>query len=252
MGYTHYWTQKRGFTNLEWQDVVKDLAAIVTTAIAEGVAIADTHGETRMVGIQIDRDGSGRWAGFNGFKDESHESFLIEQKRGGWNFCKTARKAYDVAVTACLIYLESYHPERFSVSSDGTPDDWQAGLALARRALPRLDNVLRIPADVMFESLFSRFHVSGGRLTLASLRDSTPCIIDREARQILGRFKSEEAGEWLRGWIARTQAERQAKLPARVDVLERWQARKLRAMVQAAESFGYLEPERAAPEMVAG
>lgn len=262
MGYTHYWTHKRAFTNGEWQDVVKDLAAICTTAIAEGVAIGDTLGESALSGIQIDRDESGKWAGFNGVGEDSRETFMIWQKRRpldswqsakdrGGDFCKTARKAYDVAVTACLIYLESYYPERFEVSSDGKPEDWQAGLALARRALPRLDNVLRIPPQVLFESLFARFHLSGGRLALASLRDSTPCIVDTVARRIVGRFRSEESGEWLKTWVDRVQQERRAMLPARVDTLERWQARKLRTLAQAAESFGYLETAEGLPEAVA-
>lgn len=254
MGYTHYWTHKRAFTQAEWADVIKDLAAIATTAIAEGIAIGDTLGEGPLSGIQIDRDESGAWAGFNGVGEDSHETFMIWQKRRpleswqsakdrGGDFCKTARKAYDVAVTACLCYLESYYPERFTVSSDGRADEWQAGLALARRALPRLDNVLRIPAEVTFDSLIARTHFSGGGFALCSLHDGTLCIADHRTLTIAGKFKTAESVEWVRGWAERVTRERQRMLPARVDYLERWAGRKMRTLLQAGESFAYLARE---------
>lgn len=252
MGYTHYWTHKRRFTNADWQDVAADLTVIMETAAAEGLTIGDTCGEKPLASP---RDALfGDLFGFNGLGEDAHETFMIYQNRRpldswqkpsqrGWDFCKTARKAYDVAVTACLIYLESRFPEAFSVSSDGEAKDWQDGLALARRALPRLGNVLRIPAEIEFDSLFSRIHMRGGKYAIATTKTGDLCLIDDSRLAIVGRFTTEESREWVTEWARRVQEERQRKLPCRCDVLDRWEARKLRTFREAAESLAYLTPE---------
>ena len=55
---------------------------------------------------------------FNGRDEDGHETFMIERTGTSWEFCKTARKPYDVYVVACLILLHHYNPE-FVWSSDG-------------------------------------------------------------------------------------------------------------------------------------
>lgn len=154
MGYTHYWTQLRNFTTDEWAEVVTDITEILTyTENLAGIPLANgmgdagtrpTFGEDKLQ--------------FNGVGDDSHETFGIGRKRVktwegaqlGADFCKTAEKPYDVAVTACLCYLSScFDPPAFSVTSDGKGRDFSAGLDLARQALPRKANVLDIPIDVM-------------------------------------------------------------------------------------------------------
>jgi hypothetical protein len=72
------------------------------------------------------------------------------QSKRGNDFCKTARKPYDVAVTATLCYLATV-AESHTVSSDGHGRDWLAGLEEARRALPRYGNRLDIPRDILEE-----------------------------------------------------------------------------------------------------
>jgi hypothetical protein len=53
----------------------------------------------------------------------------------GWIFecCKTRRMPYDLAVTACLVRLAYHFPEGVEVSSDGGPQEWEAGMELCRR-----------------------------------------------------------------------------------------------------------------------
>jgi hypothetical protein len=93
---------------------------------------------------------------FNGVGVASHETFVLPRVRRkeweggslGGNFCKTARKPYDVAVTACLCYLSSV-ANAYSVSSDGRGSNFVAGLAAAREALPSKANILDIPMGVM-------------------------------------------------------------------------------------------------------
>ena len=55
-------------------------------------------------------------------EDLSHETFVL--KRTCKEFCKTARKPYDVIVKAVLLLGVSLFPENFKVSSDGDYDDW--------------------------------------------------------------------------------------------------------------------------------
>jgi hypothetical protein len=54
-------------------------------------------------------------------------------QRGWWcESYRTNHRPYDLAVTASLIRLAHRFPEGVQVSSDGGPEDWQAGLDLCR------------------------------------------------------------------------------------------------------------------------
>jgi hypothetical protein len=46
------------------------------------------------------------------------------------NFCKTARKPYDIAVTASLILAKKIFGDIIKVSSDGNWSDWESGQLL--------------------------------------------------------------------------------------------------------------------------
>jgi hypothetical protein len=54
---------------------------------------------------------------FNGKGDDGHETFLFKPS-GGWEFCKTARKPYDMVVCMVLLVLKAYMP-RLKLGSDG-------------------------------------------------------------------------------------------------------------------------------------
>jgi hypothetical protein len=96
---------------------------------------------------------------FNGVGNDSHETFCLNrvrppkeawQQHCGGNFCKTARKPYDLAVTAALCYLATVpDPASHTVSSDGKGRDFLDGLAEARLALPRYANILDIPRSIL-------------------------------------------------------------------------------------------------------
>jgi hypothetical protein len=96
---------------------------------------------------------------FNGAGDDAHETFCLYrvrppkeewEPRRGRDFCKTARKPYDLAVTAALCYLATVtDPISHSVSSDGHGKDFLDGFAEARRALPRYANILDIPMGIL-------------------------------------------------------------------------------------------------------
>lgn len=157
MGYTHYYTQRRNIGRAAWDEISTDLQALLKHAEhVQGIALRDWSGEgvTRPIF-------DGETVAFNGAGEDSHESFVVNRIlppleewqgragiRRGWSFCKTARKPYDVAVTAALCYLATI-AETHTATSDGTGRDWLAGLEMARQALPRYANRIDLPMGVM-------------------------------------------------------------------------------------------------------
>jgi hypothetical protein len=153
MGYTHYWTQLRDFTRAEWAEVTTDLQDLLKDVQhVQGIALADWDNEERR-----QPEFTRSRISFNGVGEDGHESFIIDrirepkeawQRQRGGGFCKTARKPYDLAVTAALCYLATVR-ETHAVTSDGHGRNFLEGLAEARRALPRYANVLDIPRGVL-------------------------------------------------------------------------------------------------------
>ena len=155
MGYTHYWTQARDYTRDEWVQVREDFEALLKDVQhVQGIPLANGMGDP---GTSPEITGEKIW--FNGAGDDAHETFCLRrvrskkeewQDRRGQDFCKTAHKPYDLAVTAALCYLASVaDPVSHSVSSDGHGCDFLDGLAEARRALPRYANILDIPRGIL-------------------------------------------------------------------------------------------------------
>ncbi|PSR27615.1 MAG: hypothetical protein C7B46_19320 [Sulfobacillus benefaciens] len=61
------------------------------------------------------------------YGDCSYESFRFDRVEDArFSFCKTARKPYDVAVTAALIVIK-HHLPTVRIMSDGNDDDWADG-----------------------------------------------------------------------------------------------------------------------------
>lgn len=55
---------------------------------------------------------------FNGVGEDGHETFYLEPSTG-FNFCKTARKPYDLPVCEVLLVLKDCYGERLMLNSDG-------------------------------------------------------------------------------------------------------------------------------------
>jgi hypothetical protein len=120
---------------------------------AQGIPLANALGEP---GSNLEISDDGIW--FNGVGDDAAEIFCLNRKRPpknpcerrGWDFCKTYRRPYDLAVTAALCYLCTVpDPAAFTAGSDGHGKDFLEGLAEARRALPRYANILDIPMEIL-------------------------------------------------------------------------------------------------------
>lgn len=180
MGYTHYWTHRRRFTNAEWTEICEDILKIIC---ASKVEIQNEPFSEDMIRI-------------NGVGSEGHEDFCILKNRPlefnqkGWDFCKTNRKPYDVIVTAVLCYLESIYPKNFSVGSDGDDSDWTAGLTLARKGLPEKGNILDIPFEVRFESQWTSEGLYGKNYAIQRHKSGPLCVV--KGYDILGQFHPDD------------------------------------------------------------
>lgn len=150
MGYSHSWRPKGALDRETWLDALDFVHGVIAVAVADGIALAggDGHGKPVLTQDEIL---------FNGRADQGYETFHIlrvpELKRWAdedpdykhFGFCKTGRRPYDVVVTAVLCILETVTGGHFRVSSDGSPEDWAPGLALARRVVSSAE----IPAGVL-------------------------------------------------------------------------------------------------------
>lgn len=134
MGYTHYWgyTKKRGDAaknEAAYQQAIKDCNKVILYIKGNVCNLSgyNAHG-AKYGGINL-----------NGVKTDGHETFYMREHfaQNRTDFCKTARKGYDIAVVACLAILKYRLRGAFHVSSDGSGAEWVEGVELARRVLKR-------------------------------------------------------------------------------------------------------------------
>ena len=127
MGYTHYWERPRNFTPAEFSEVCAAASKILETTSCP-VFGHNGKGPPEITSGRVALNGDAT-------RDLEHETFEITRSKPDYEFCKTARKPYNVVVTALLTYLSNAWD--FRVDSDGDPSDWDAGVALAEQALGR-------------------------------------------------------------------------------------------------------------------
>lgn len=129
MGYTHYFGPK-SFKPAEFNSIVKASKEVIRIVTEEmKIPIVYEYDETDKPPVC-----EGELIRFNGADDDGHETFSLDVNNGR-DFCKTARKPYDIAVTAVLCL--AHHYGGLDVASDGDPEDWEDGLALAQRIEPK-------------------------------------------------------------------------------------------------------------------
>jgi len=138
MGYTHYWTFGPFIGEKEYKAALTDCRKIIRNS---PVPVANWDGK----GKPTLRNGFN----FNGVGEDHHENFSmsIEPDREDFQFCKTARKPYDVVVVACLCAMQDRLGRKaFEVTSDGDAHEWEEGRALASKVLGR---EVKIPQGVI-------------------------------------------------------------------------------------------------------
>lgn len=148
MGYTHYWKRKKAIDLKKMESMVSDFK-MAYREIRSSVDLAGPGGVGKPIIDEISVAFNGRR--ICGHKknsscegDCSHEPFLSSRisRRTSWHdpdskeyfdFCKTARKPYDLAVMIFLIIAKQYLKSTFVVGSDGSDDDWLKAKQLCQR-----------------------------------------------------------------------------------------------------------------------
>ena len=128
MGYTHYWSFPT-INNKTWARIRAAVEEVVEDV--PGLQLEFDNPEPPLIGREEIR--------FNGRGQYGHETFRVERDNPiGFNFCKTARKPYDEAVTAvlCIVghHLGAMKGPHY-ISSDGSFSDWLEGRELATKVL---------------------------------------------------------------------------------------------------------------------
>lgn len=140
MGYTHYWYRDEKLDKEKFAKASKDCKLVTDYLRTKGIQIQFESDEPDP---PVFDDNLIR---FNGQEDEGHETFYIAQEFDeGYRqpddtgklfaFCKTARKPYDTAVTACLIILKHHLGDAIRLSSDGGNEGWLEGLEVVQAVL---------------------------------------------------------------------------------------------------------------------
>jgi hypothetical protein len=126
VGYTHYWKVK------EMLEVSPKQRELIDEVLKEHADVLEVETNTNRELV------------LNGIEENSHETFAIEfGKKVEFEFCKTARKPYDIPV--CKILLILRYSKGFELSSDGDIDEkdieGDTGWAVANKWLnTRLEN----------------------------------------------------------------------------------------------------------------
>ena len=146
MGYTHYWKFNLDYeiNSEKWKEIVDDFNKIldVEIDIADNDSYAGTGGMTSLRNIlepysDQKLEITDNEILFNGREEgnRGHETFSLQRKadkrlddEAYWNgkyifdFCKTARKPYDIVVCCLLVILKHRLGNMIEISSDGK--DW--------------------------------------------------------------------------------------------------------------------------------
>jgi len=148
MGYTHYYSHTKVIEQDKWDNFlteVKKVACRFKLKIPQSVQFIKgddsiIHGDQ---GIEIgDGGGDGNIPEFtnslicfNGVGEDSHETLYIKIDDVRSQFCKTARKPYDLLCTATLVLYKHHFGDIVSIGSDGGAEGFQEGLDLVNETL---------------------------------------------------------------------------------------------------------------------
>jgi len=130
MGYTHYFSHSKT-SKKKWNAIVEDCKKLRAN-LPQGIYIDGCFAFPKPQFTDKMIHFNGTDPGFtwedhqnNKFPENSHETFELKQEgSGGFTFCKTARKPYDLLVCACLLVYKHYSPNTMKLSSDGDSEDW--------------------------------------------------------------------------------------------------------------------------------
>lgn len=155
MGYTHYWKMKKAPKDIQdgaslfkmASEATKECIAQLPKRIPNEIReynFEKGESEVKSIGFLPFKICGGMGKGeptftdtlvsFNGDaeNDHDHETCYIDINDSGFQFCKTARKPYDVAVCIALLCFAHYFGDNFEYSSDGDIEGGEEGWAKAK------------------------------------------------------------------------------------------------------------------------
>ena len=128
MAYTHYWYRKsREFDRKTFTEAVADFTKLLPVFREKKIVLLDLTADGELVRF-----------------DGECETFYMARESDarlsstGWffEFCKTSRGAYDLAVTAALIVFKHHFGDDIRISSDGEiGEEWDPAIALTSSIL---------------------------------------------------------------------------------------------------------------------
>jgi len=151
MAYTHYWWRPRELDVVLFRRLVRDVKEMLEHLPGHTDSAGGLYRERPLLIRGALGTGqptvSEEEVAFNGDAAEEldHETFAIERvyRPASWetpdvhnlwfSFCKTARKPYDLLVTASLLMFKQHFGAAVHVSSDGRPEEWEAAHRLVAR-----------------------------------------------------------------------------------------------------------------------
>jgi len=120
MGYTHYFSLNKAASQTQ-KNKIHNFTKKVLTYFRELVQY-----ETDNYELPTNKDGVIR---FNGVESLGHETFYLDLNETGFNFCKTARKPYDLPTCIVLIICKQILGNKLELSSDGYfNEDWNEAI----------------------------------------------------------------------------------------------------------------------------
>lgn len=137
MGYTHYFYQPKNTLDKEkWANMILDFYKILPNYMDYLDNDPDSSQCLKANTEEIL---------FNGIGEDSHETFLFERKpdlsytseegEKVFNFCKTARKPYDIVVCITMLIIKKHFPDIITISSDGGESEWEESVQVVNNKL---------------------------------------------------------------------------------------------------------------------
>ena len=124
MGYTNYFHTKnrKEINEVDFQNFMSETYKAVEILMQKGYKFLDDRINEKYKDIVDFKVKNQNEIWLNGVGDDGHETFLIDFK-DSWEFCKTARKPYDLAVKVILILAEKHNILKEKFSFDGDKND---------------------------------------------------------------------------------------------------------------------------------
>lgn len=134
MGYTSYWRKTATIPCNAWSKIIADTLKVYNHPSVNSLIQQDNDVPSQPIA-------NANLICFNGIGENGHESFYFKKdfdneslrysgNNRDFGFCKTARKPYDVVVTA-ILWIVVKHTTHVKVTADGGFQDFLPGLRLA-------------------------------------------------------------------------------------------------------------------------